>query len=133
MPRWRFEFVKLRSYGNDDGFRVVSGNAVRDDNYVEGFDGIEVVFFGFAVAEIGAQNGVEASSGRGSAAGADGLENTLHGFGAGDVLVGAVIAGVEEVDVDAVFVVGGADGGDGCKGGGGFAPGAAGHGAGVID
>ena len=37
------------------------------------------------------------------------------------------------MDVDAVFVVGGADGGDGGEGLCRFAPGAPGHGAGVVD
>ena len=91
------------------------------------------MFLGFAVAEIGAQDGVEAASGGGSAGGAYGFENALDGFGAGNVLIGAVVAGVEEMDVDAVFVMGSADGGDGREGGGGFAPGAASHGTRVVD
>ena len=133
LPRGSLEFIKFGSHGNDDRFWIVSGDAVGDDDDIEGFDRIEVVFLGFAFAEIGSQNSVKASSRGSAAAGAYSFENTLHVYGVGDVLVRYIIAGVEEVDVDTVFVVGGADGCDGCEGGGSLAPGTAGHGAGVVD
>lgn len=44
-----------------------------------------------------------------------------------------VVRLIEEVNVDAVAVEGGADRGDGGDGGGGFAPGLAGHGTRIVD
>ena len=60
-------------------------------------------------------------------------KNLIDGGGGGDVFEKRPVGGVEEVDVDAVTVIGGADRGDGADCVGDFAPGAAGHGAGVVD
>ena len=120
---------------NDDAFGIVGGDAVGDDDDIERFDnaGVEGVFVGFAFREVRCQNLVEFGSRGRAAAGADSVKDARHLCGVGDILVGGAVLGVEEIDVDAVFVVGGADRGDGSEGGAGFAPRAAGHGAGVID
>jgi len=61
------------------------------------------------------------------------VEDGVDVGGASDVSVLAAVFFVEEVDVDAVGVVGGADGRDGFERLRRFFPGAAGHGARVID
>lgn len=131
LPRGRVEFVQFLRRGNDGGLDVVGGHAVRDDDDVDGFAVFVPLLLAFA--EVGAEEGVEAAAGRGAAAGADGVENLLDGLLGGDVFVLGRVALVEEVDVDAVGVVGGADAGDGGEGLGGFAPGASGHGAGIVN
>ena len=57
----------------------------------------------------------------------------MHGAGQLDVLVMARLCSVEEVDVDAVLIVSGADRCDGFESGRALAPPSARHGAGVIN
>ncbi len=131
LPRGRIPAVELLGRGDDDALNVVGRDAVGDDDDVERLDVVGA--FALEGGEVGFQDGVEAGAGRGAATGADGLENGVDVDGASDVSVLAAVFFVEEVDVDAVGVVGGADGRDGFERLRGFFPGAAGHGARVID
>lgn len=133
LPGREVEFIALLRRGGDDALRIVGGDAVRDDDDVERFDGFDVVPTGFAFAEVGFQDFVEFVARGRAATWSYGVEDPLHLAWGRDVAVGGVVFGVEEVDVYAVFVVGGADGRDGCQRGAGLAPVAAGHGAGVVD
>jgi len=131
LPRGCIPAVELLGRGDDDALNVVGRNAVGDDDEVEGLDVVGA--FAFEGSEVGFQDGVKAGAGRCAATGPDGVEDGVDVGGAGDVSVLAAIFFVEEVDVDAVGVVGGANGRDGFERLRGFFPGAAGHGARVID
>ena len=76
---------------------------------------------------------MESGAGEGAAHGLNAGKDGLDVGSARQVVVRVVVLVVEEVDVDAVGVVLGADGRDGGEGGGCFMPGAAGHAAGVVD
>lgn len=127
MPRGRVPAVELLGRSDDDALDVVGGDAVGDDDEIERFD--VVGSLALEGGEVGFQDGVDAGAGRGAAARADGVEDGVDVGGAGDVFVLAAVLFVEEVDVNAVGVVGGADGRDGFERLRGFFPGAAGHGA----
>ena len=133
LPCWRFDFIQLLRVRHDDGFRIVAGHAVRDDDDVERLHALQMRLLRFALPQVRLQDRVELGTRKCAAARPDGFEDALDLGGAGDVLVAGRVVCVEKVDVDAVFVLGGADWCDGCNGLGGFAPGAAGHGARVID
>ena len=87
LPGRRVELLELLGGGNDDGFRVVGGDAVSDDDDVEGLHDVQIGFLGFAFPEVGLQDGVQLRACGGAAAGPDGLEDALHFARAGDVLV----------------------------------------------
>ena len=131
LPRGRIAAVKLLGRGDDDALNVGGRDAVGDDDDVERLDVVGA--FALEDGEVGFQDGVEAGAGRSAATGANGVKDGVNIGGAGDVFVLAAVFFVEEVDVDAVGVVGGADGRDGFERLRGFFPGAAGHGARVID
>ena len=131
LPRGRIPLVEFACRGQDDGFDVVGGLPVGDDDDVQRLD--VLLAFLFQLPEIRAQDGMESASRRGASSWLHAVEDGLDVRGRGHVAVPGVVAGVQEVDVDAVGVVGGADGRDGFEGLGGFAPRAAGHAAGVID
>ena len=132
LPRGSVPLVELLRRIDHHALDVIAGDAVGDDDDIQRLDGLGAAF-GFDVAEVGFQDGVQAGPRRGAAHGADGLENALDVGAGGDVLVFDVVPVVEEEDVDAVGVVGGADRGYGGQGLRGFAPGAAGHAAAVVD
>lgn len=130
LPRGRVELVEFPRGGDDGRFHVISRHAVGDDDDVHRL----AVFRAFLLAlpEVGAQEAVEAASGRGAAARADGVKDALDVVLGGNVFVFGGVGLVQEIDVDAVGVEARADGGDGGEGVGDFAPGAAGHAAGVV-
>jgi len=130
LPRRRLEAVELLRGLDQRAFEVVRGYAVGDADDVDWLCGAGLRL---VVGEVAGEDVVERAADRGRAAGAHGLEDFAHRAGAGDVAVGRGWGVVEEVDVDSVGVVGGADRGDGHEGVGGLAPEAAGHGAGVVD
>lgn len=127
LPGGGVQLVQFLRGRDDGGLDVVGGHAVGDDDDVDGLAVLGALLL--AGAEVRAEDGIQAAAGRGAAAGADGAEDLLDALLGGDVLVLRRVGLVEEVDVDAVGVVGGADAGDGGEGLGGFAPEAAGHGA----
>ena len=134
LPGGGFELIKLLGDVEDDGFGIIVRLAVRQDDDVQRLDILDPIrSHSLSAADIRFQDGVEAGARRGAAAGLDAVEDLFDFAGRGDVEVVRGIRGVEEVDVDAVAVVLGADWGDGHEGVAGFAPFGAGHGAGVVD
>ena len=99
------------------------GFTVRQDDEIQGFDFLDAIgSHALAVAEVGSQDGVQACAGGCAAAGLDGVEDLLDFVRGSDVQVCRGVGGVEEVDIDAVTVVLGADRGDGLEGVAGLAP-----------
>lgn len=131
LPSGRVHTVEFARGADDGRFDVIGRHAVGDDDDIDGFDLLRP--FRLALAEIRAEEPIEPHARRGASAGADGVEDLLDGLLGGDVFEFDVVGLVEEVNVDAVAVEGGADRGDGGDGGGGFAPGLAGHGTGIVD
>ena len=136
------ELVELLGDADDDRFRVVGGHAVGDDNHVDGLHATIVGVpgardLGLVVAQVGLDDLVDARSRRGAAGRTHPAEEALDLVGVPDAAVPALGVGaaarVEEVDVDAVNIVGGADRGDGAQGFLDFSPGAPGHGPAVVD
>ena len=85
------------------------------------------------VLDVRFQDSAEAGTSGCSTARADFVEDLLDLFGGSDIHVRVRVWGVEEMDVDAVTVVLGANWSDGFEGVPGFVPFGAGHGAGVVD
>lgn len=130
LPRGGVELVEFPRRGDDGRFHVVGRHAVGDDDDVHRLAVFRALLL--ALAEVRAQEAVEAASGRGAAARADGVEDALDVVLGGDVFVFGGVGLVQEIDVDAVGVEARADWGDGGEGVGDFAPGAACHAAGVV-
>ena len=109
LPRRSVELVEFFRSVDDDALRVVGGDAVGDDDDVERFDGLDVVTLAVKLREVRLQDLAEFGARGGAAARSDGVEDLLHLLRPRDVLVVDVVHVVQEVDVDAVFVEGGAD------------------------
>ena len=109
LPRRSVELVEFFRGVDDDAFGVVGGNTVGDDDDVERFDGLDVLALAVEFREVGFQDLAEFGSRGCASARSDGVEDLLHLLGPRDVLVVDVVHVVQEVDVDAVFVEGGAD------------------------
>lgn len=145
LMRRGIESIQLLGNLDNDRLRIVAGDAVGNDNHIDGLNTRSIrVARGDHAALVGAQVRahyvVDAHAGGRAAAGADLAEKGFDLRGVGDVAPAALgggaargVAGVEEVEVDAVGVVRGADGRDGAQEVLDFAPGLAGHGARVVD
>ena len=84
------------------------------------------------LVQVLSQDAVQTSAGRGDACGLNAIEEVAHGGWGGDVLA-IVLRGVEEVDVYAVGIVLGGDGGDIFEGSAELVPVLACHGSRVVD
>lgn len=122
MPRWRLELVKFLRHVDDDAFWIICWNTICDDYDVEGLDVVEIRLLGFTLPEIWLQDCVEAGTSWSSTAGPYCVEDSLYVDGSRDVLVAVVVFGVQEVNVNTVFIVLGTDRGYGCQRGAGLAP-----------
>ena len=130
LPRRRIELVELLRRCDERALDVVGGGAVGDADDVDWLSGFRVVF---VLQEVGFEDSIELLAGWGGAAGSDLREDPVDFGGVGDVAVFRGVLSVEEEDIDAVSVVGGADGRDVLEGFLGLSPQRAGHGAGVVD
>lgn len=130
LPRGRIELVEFLRRRNQRRLDIVRRLAVSHDDDVERLRGIRLR--GIA-AHVRLQDPVETLARRCSAARTHRLEDLAHDRRVGDVVVEGRIWVVQEVEVDAVGVVRGADWRDGFDGVAGFAPAAAGHAARVVD
>ncbi len=119
LPSRHVRAIQLPRSADNNRLDVVARHAVGDDDDVQRLDGVALAL---DAGQVGLEDAVELGAGRGAAAGVDGVEDARDGGGRGDVAEGGRVRGVEEVEVDAVGVVRGADGRDGAQGGGGFAP-----------
>lgn len=131
LPSRGVETVKTARGRKYNALDIITSLAVGDDDDVQRLDAVFALLL--EVAEVGFEDGVQAGAGGCSAAGPHAVEDGFDVGGRGHVAVFGAVGLVEEVDVDAVAVVLGADRGDGFECVGGLAPGAAGHGTGVID
>lgn len=127
---------------DDDGLGVVGGAAVGDDDDVDGLHVLHVLGVARQALEVGLENVLQSRARGRRGAGPHALEELLDLVGALDVVVaprclsrgrGPRRAVVEEVEIDAVGVVVGADGRDGPERVAGLPPGSAGHAAAVVD
>lgn len=131
LPCRSIELVEFPRRGNNGRFHVVGWHTVSDNDDVHRFAVLRALLL--AHAEIGTQEAVETASCRGATAWTDGVEDTLDIVFGGDVFVFGRVALVQEINVNAIGVEARADGSDGGEGVGNFAPGSAGHAAGVVD
>ena len=114
LPWRRLKLVELLRYRTDDTFGIISGDTIRDDDDIERFDALDIVLLLLAFCKIRFQDLIELSTSRGAPTRPDGVEDPLHLIGFSDVFVARIILGIQEVDVDTVFIVRSADRGDGC-------------------
>lgn len=142
LPRLGVVRVEFLGGADDHALDVVAGHAVGDDNDVQGLDGrgLALGLCGYGCGNLGevrAQDVCQTRAGRGTPERSHRLEEVLHRCRGGDVGVAAVggvrVAVVEEVDVNAVRVVGCTDRGDGCECCRCFSPASSRHAAAVID
>lgn len=110
LPRRRLKLIEFLRDLNQRALEIVRRHAVRDADDIDrlGSTGPRLV-----VRQVPGEDVVERAADGSCAAGAHGLEDFAHGAGACDVAVEGRLRVVEEVDVDSVGVVGGADWGDG--------------------
>lgn len=142
LPRLGPPRIQLLGRLHDDGLDIVAGHAVRDHDDVHRlyahFLAVGLAFGRLLhLGEVWFEDVVEPCAGRGAAERTDRVEDALDADGGGDVGVAAGgilgVAMIEEIDVDAVGIVGGADGRDGTESCCGFAPASACHAAAVVD
>lgn len=142
LPRLSTHGIQLARRVDDDALDVVRRHAVGDDDDVERFQRRLVAVGGALerichLGQVRFEDLVEPRARRSAAQGPHVLEQRLHRPRGRHVGVPAVsclrVAVVEEVDVETVGVVGGADRGDGRNRSGGLAPRPAGHGSAVVN
>lgn len=142
LPRLGAQGVEFLGRADDDALDVVAGHAVGDDYDVEWFDrcrlAVGLTLDGLCdFREVWSEDMGESRAGRGAAERTDGLEEILDGRSGGDVGVAAVggvrVAMVQEVDVNAIRVIGSTDGCNGREGCRGFPPAPPRHTSTVVD
>lgn len=133
LPRRGFQAVQGFRRVDDDGFRVVAGHPVGDDDDVERLELFLAGQRGFQCGEVRFQDGAQSGSGRGVPVRPHGVEDAIDVRGLLDVVIIRAVALVEEIDVHPVRIVRGADGRDGFQGVRRFPPAAPGHAAAVVN